>query len=677
MKVMKAIYRWTVTGFDICPEDSVKVTSPTFSHTNSSKWCVELVNDAGKLTMCFHLVASNDSVPVTATLKASLLDQDGAEIDVYPADVHSLKINGRSPRQNLLADVSAEKLGKNWNFKCEVCTVEVVLEDTSSAFEEELLSAVAKDLQHLLVSKDFTDITLSVGGVRLEAHRAILCARSPVFRAMLSHDTKEAQEGLIEILDMEPEVVSEMLRYMYTDRVQVPSDSTKQLVIACDKYGLQDAKLICELELARKLSVDNAANTAVLAVVYSCSSLQEACVAFIKQNLEQVVGTGGWADIVDKYPEVVKTISELVTKGSERYSSPSDTSGLQSNVDSVDSSAKVPVSKYITPNVGAASLDTAWDTGYTHCERKKVVYEWKLVGLTDWPQGRDFIASPSFWHPETIQWELRLYKRDSEYQLFFMLLKNKAGGSVRANMGVATNPIGENYEMCKLKEQTIKEQSRSATYIRWPLTNNDTLTLLCEISIMCVLQHCRVANKSVLQSDLRQDLYSLLESGNVADFKLCAGTVEMGAHRAVLAARSTFFARILQPGSEVLKKGLLEVSDVKPGALTEALHYIYTGKVKNLDSSTAELLAVAHRFELSHLKADCAMHLSRQLTVDNAVSTAVCAIENLCPELLKTSVGFIRSHFKQVMGGREWSETIDRSPEAFKKICQLVAEPAK
>lgn len=319
LKAMKAVYNWTLSGFDICPEDTENIKSPIFSHPNSSRWRVEIEKDDGSPMMCFRLVSSDDSLPVSATLKAFISDRNGEKRFVYVHDVDSLKVDERSPQQCVLDNIDAQKLGDNWRFRCEVCTLEVVTEDTSDAPDETAQSAVAKDLEQLLDSKDLADIVLNTGGVRLEAHRVILCARSPVFRAMLSHDTKEAREGVVDIPDVEPEVVSAMLRYIYTDAVRVPNDIMGQLLVAADKYGLQDAKMKYELELAKQLTVDSAASIAVYAIVHSCSFLQNVCMAFIKQNLQQVVGSRSWANIIDKYPNIVKTISELVAEESERY----------------------------------------------------------------------------------------------------------------------------------------------------------------------------------------------------------------------------------------------------------------------------------------------------------------------------------------------------------------------
>jgi speckle-type POZ protein len=51
----------------------------------------------------------------------------------------------------------------------------------------------------------------------LHAHRIILTARSPVFRALLNSDMREVQEGVVSIEDIRPQVFSAMLHFLYKD----------------------------------------------------------------------------------------------------------------------------------------------------------------------------------------------------------------------------------------------------------------------------------------------------------------------------------------------------------------------------------------------------------------------------------------------------------------------------
>lgn len=51
----------------------------------------------------------------------------------------------------------------------------------------------------------------------LAAHRIILTARSPVFRALLNSDMREGKEGVVVIEDVRAPVFRALLHFVYTD----------------------------------------------------------------------------------------------------------------------------------------------------------------------------------------------------------------------------------------------------------------------------------------------------------------------------------------------------------------------------------------------------------------------------------------------------------------------------
>ena len=72
-----------------------------------------------------------------------------------------------------------------------------------------ILVAAAK----LLNAGLFSDVTLVCGEEEIRAHKAILAARSPVFKAMFAHKMSEALEGKAVIEDIRAEVLHEVLRW--------------------------------------------------------------------------------------------------------------------------------------------------------------------------------------------------------------------------------------------------------------------------------------------------------------------------------------------------------------------------------------------------------------------------------------------------------------------------------
>ena len=94
----------------------------------------------------------------------------------------------------------------------------------------------------------------------IEKTLASLLSRSAVFDIMLDQNMRESQVGEVDILDMEPETLKQMLEFIYTGQVlgiflhkwilkrsisQVQDGKyTEELLYAADKYGLIELVII-------------------------------------------------------------------------------------------------------------------------------------------------------------------------------------------------------------------------------------------------------------------------------------------------------------------------------------------------------------------------------------------------------------------------------------------------
>ncbi|EGZ20782.1 hypothetical protein PHYSODRAFT_493300 [Phytophthora sojae] len=85
------------------------------------------------------------------------------------------------------------------------------------------------------------------GGVRrFHAHRFILAASSPPFRAMLTGNMRESSRRDVELHDIEPTIVEKMLLFMYTGHVVLDLESVLGLLIAAEMYELVALREMCK-----------------------------------------------------------------------------------------------------------------------------------------------------------------------------------------------------------------------------------------------------------------------------------------------------------------------------------------------------------------------------------------------------------------------------------------------
>ncbi|XP_073359121.1 BTB/POZ and MATH domain-containing protein 2-like [Aegilops tauschii subsp. strangulata] len=149
------------------------------------------------------------------------------------------------------------------------------------------------------------DVQIEVGGETLPAHRRILEAASPIFKADLSLASATAGDtsstALLRVDDMDAEVLKAVLQFIYMGSPPLPLEKTmaERLLVAADRYGLEKLKPICEEALCRHVDMSSVAATLALAERHHCSVLRAACMQFLASpgNLQAFMATDGFEQL--------------------------------------------------------------------------------------------------------------------------------------------------------------------------------------------------------------------------------------------------------------------------------------------------------------------------------------------------------------------------------------------
>ncbi|OEL38615.1 BTB/POZ and MATH domain-containing protein 2 [Dichanthelium oligosanthes] len=124
-----------------------------------------------------------------------------------------------------------------------------------------------RDLGNLLSAGAGTDVTFHVARESFPAHRAVLMARSPVFKARLIGPMEEDESGLLTMSnddDVQPAVFKALLAFVYTDSLPAMDDlelerdgklteMLRRLLVAADLYKMKGLRQLCESVLCNSL----------------------------------------------------------------------------------------------------------------------------------------------------------------------------------------------------------------------------------------------------------------------------------------------------------------------------------------------------------------------------------------------------------------------------------------
>lgn len=169
----------------------------------------------------------------------------------------------------------------------------------------------------------------------------------------------------------------------------------------------------------------------------------------------------------------------------------------------------------------------------------------------------------------------------------------------------------------------------------------------------------------------------LLESGFASDLSItCHDSSDaVPVHRAVLAARSTYFRLMLTNSSTAeAQSGTINIADFGIDVFRPLLAYLYQGRCSLPESLLQELFVAADKYQLLDLKDKCERELRKSVRAENALDIALLAQAHNA-ELLKAAALETIAHWPDEIG--ESAETFDKlaaSPALLKDVLGMVVK---
>ncbi|KAL6980593.1 BTB/POZ and MATH domain-containing protein 3 [Sarracenia purpurea var. burkii] len=336
-------HHFTITGYSLAKGmgPGKYISSDTFT-VGGYDWAIYFypdgknVEDSSMYVSVFIALAS-EGTDVRALFELTLLDQSGKG---------KHKVHSHFDRALESGPYTLKYRGSMWGYKrffrrttletsdyikddCLAmhCTVGVVRTRLEGPKQYSILvppSDVGQDLKYLLESEVGFDIVFQVGDEKFRAHKLILAARSPVFRAQFYGLIGNPNMDEVALQDLEPSIFKAMLLFIYSDKlpdVQEITGSTslctstimvQHLLAAADRFGLDRLKQLCESKLCEEVSVDTVATTLPLAEQHQCPELKDICLKFAAANLGGVMQSEGFRYLEENCPSLLSELLETV-----------------------------------------------------------------------------------------------------------------------------------------------------------------------------------------------------------------------------------------------------------------------------------------------------------------------------------------------------------------------------
>ena len=118
-------------------------------------------------------------------------------------------------------------------------------------------SKIRTGLEEMRLTRMFCDITLVAGNVDIPAHKNILASSSPYFLALLHGDFMENNGSSISIKDVNPDILTLLVKYIYTSRIVITEDNVVNIFIFSKMLQFWEVTKACSQFIKNQIQPDN------------------------------------------------------------------------------------------------------------------------------------------------------------------------------------------------------------------------------------------------------------------------------------------------------------------------------------------------------------------------------------------------------------------------------------
>ena len=174
---------------------------------------------------------------------------------------------------------------------------------------EEDPSNSSKNLyETIFEDKCYADVTLIVDDHKIKAHKCILAASSPDFATMLKQTQNKKVKNTFTLPDLSYDAANEMLRFIYTKKVDRLHDIANDLIVAAHKYGLIELKELCVKYLCENINFDNALELIIIAEQHSAKDLKDSVFDFIIKNRKKFINNSKFQELNLSNPKLMQPL---------------------------------------------------------------------------------------------------------------------------------------------------------------------------------------------------------------------------------------------------------------------------------------------------------------------------------------------------------------------------------
>ncbi|XP_077983153.1 kelch-like protein 20 [Glandiceps talaboti] len=169
-------------------------------------------------------------------------------------------------------------------------------------------NSLLETLQSFRASGTHCDVVIKVGQHNIPAHRLVLSACSPYFRAMFTSKLMESGQRCIVMRDLDPVAMNDLINFAYTAEIKINEHNVQNLLVCSNLVQLTGVRNACCEFLEKQLHPSNCIGIWHFADVHSCHDLAEKAHQYVYEHLTEVAKEDEFQHLgYDQFMELVNS----------------------------------------------------------------------------------------------------------------------------------------------------------------------------------------------------------------------------------------------------------------------------------------------------------------------------------------------------------------------------------
>lgn len=125
---------------------------------------------------------------------------------------------------------------------------------------------------------------------------------------------------------------------------------------------------------------------------------------------------------------------------------------------------------------------------------------------------------------------------------------------------------------------------------------------------------------------------------------------------------------MLESDMEESRSGAIKIADVSYAVLRAFVHYLYTAEALLDEQMACDLLVLAERYQVKHLKAFCEKFIISKVNGETAVISFAFAHRHNAGMLLEAALALILDNMSTLTAREEYKELVEKDPRLVVEI---------